>query len=305
MFAVGCPGGQIGEAGWEVAGCVGSTEERPSEGVHTVYPGGGLEERRGEAGEGFHVGACGADRPSEGVLSMYPGDGWRDHWRQNVCMLGTPLRVAKGEMISVRVVHDDWRVWMEIQQGGGIKEDEGVERDTGGTREDRGGCQTEGRLMRETVQEGFTGVRRREEWGRNGHQEERAGCRERGGPEDVGEVRMMLGGNRLRMLSDPLWKVRPCCIHVLVPACLCISGETREITRASTVRMSLLCVHLWIMLESKYPSRFTHQATCACTIYMGSSLRVSFDVVRVCTWVPVCPCPKASALCDHLYIFSS
>eukprot|EP00960_Hanusia_phi_P062655 765226-Hanusia_phi.AAC.2 len=42
------------------------------------------------------------DRPSQGVLSMAPGAGWRDHWRQNVCMLERPLVVAKGDTIVLR-----------------------------------------------------------------------------------------------------------------------------------------------------------------------------------------------------------
>ena len=38
-------------------------------------------------------GTAGGDRPFEGVLTMAPGLGWRDHWRQNLCVLERPIQV--------------------------------------------------------------------------------------------------------------------------------------------------------------------------------------------------------------------
>jgi predicted RNA methylase len=54
------------------------------------------------------------DRPSAGVLSMAPGEGWRDHWRQNICMLDAPLSVEQGDVVSLRACHDDWRIWFQV-----------------------------------------------------------------------------------------------------------------------------------------------------------------------------------------------
>ena len=42
------------------------------------------------------------------------GEGWRDHWRQNVCVLDTPMTVTKGDTVMVRACHDDWRIWFQV-----------------------------------------------------------------------------------------------------------------------------------------------------------------------------------------------
>ena len=54
------------------------------------------------------------DRPTPGVLSMAPGEGWRDHWRQNVCFLDSPVVVEAGDVVTFRMCHDDWRIWFQL-----------------------------------------------------------------------------------------------------------------------------------------------------------------------------------------------
>ena len=54
------------------------------------------------------------DRPTAGVLSMAPGEGWRDHWRQNICVLDAPICVRQGDVVCVRACHDDWRIWFQV-----------------------------------------------------------------------------------------------------------------------------------------------------------------------------------------------
>jgi len=47
-------------------------------------------------------------------LSQPAGEGWRDHWRQNVCVLDSPINVNKGDTVMVRACHDDWRIWFQV-----------------------------------------------------------------------------------------------------------------------------------------------------------------------------------------------
>lgn len=49
---------------------------------------------------------------------MAPGGGFRDHWRQNVCVLPAPIPVKMGDIITVVACHDDWRVWFGVSPPG-------------------------------------------------------------------------------------------------------------------------------------------------------------------------------------------
>ena len=45
---------------------------------------------------------------------MAPGEGWRDHWRQNICVLDSAIHVRAGQVLLLRACHDDWRIWFQV-----------------------------------------------------------------------------------------------------------------------------------------------------------------------------------------------
>jgi hypothetical protein len=209
---------------------------------------------------GLFEGLKKGDRPTEGVLSMAPAEGWRDHWRQNLCVLETPLRVCQGDVVCVRAVHDDWRVWFVVRkvakgtpaerqsagnQCANFAGNQNVEFSENQSAECAGNWSVECAGNRSVecvgdscvVDAGGDAVKGKE------HVVNGKGCVVNGkgcgcvhecvdvegacaSPKDLGEVRLLYGGNRLRMLRDVTVQV---CMYV----CMYVS--------------KYVCIHICIM----------------------------------------------------------
>ena len=61
---------------------------------------------------------------------MAPGEGWRDHWRQNICVLDSAIEVRKGDRVALRTCHDDWRIWFQARLQSSPAHDDGAAPDT-------------------------------------------------------------------------------------------------------------------------------------------------------------------------------